>query len=142
MKQHTSTKTLNQPEEARSWHIIDAKDKVLGRISPEIAHLLQGKHKTSFSYNVDSGDYVVVINAREVELTGRKEQTKVYQRYSGFPGGLKETSYAEMMKKNPDEVVRRAVSGMLPKNKLRDRRLARLFIYPGADHPHADKIGK
>ena len=110
----------------RNWHMIDAKGKVLGRISTEVAKFLMGKHKPSYSAHMDSGDYVVVLNAKGVELTGNKKSQKVYRGHSGYPGGFKEIKFEKMMKEKPIRVIEHAVSGMLPDNRLKDQRMRRL----------------
>jgi len=135
-----STKSVKEKEIKRVWHHIDIKGKVLGRVAPEIAKLLQGKHKRDYSTYLDSGDYVVITNARRVVVTGKKSQSKIYTSYSGYPGGLKSIRFEDLLKKNPDKVIRHAVSGMLPKNKLRDRRLTRLFVFPDDKHPYSEKL--
>jgi len=126
-------------EIVRDWHLIDADGEILGRMATKIADLLTGKTKAYFVHNVDCGDWVVVINSQGVRTTGKKLLQKKYQHYSGYPGGLKEITLKELMKKNPNKVILSAVSGMLPKNKLRDRRLKRLKIYSGEEHPYRDK---
>lgn len=126
----------------RRWHLIDVHGKVLGRVSVEIAHLLMGKGKPEFIRNLDSGDYVVVTNAKEVAATGQKEEKKFYYRHSGFPGGFKKESLGELRQRRPEEVVRHAVAGMLPQNKLKDKFLARLFIFGGQAHTYKDKFMK
>ncbi|KAF8076863.1 ribosomal protein L13 domain-containing protein [Lyophyllum atratum] len=115
---------------ARVWHHVDASDRVLGKLAERIALVLMGKHKPIYDPGVDCGDYVIVTNSRNVKVTGRKDEQLLYRKHSMFPGGLKETPYRTMMERKPDEIIRHAVSGMLPKNKLRDRRLARLRIFP------------
>lgn len=137
-----TTRPISEKEISRGWHIVDVSKKHLGREIPEIAKFLQGKHKVSYVQNLDMGDYVVVINAKEVQLTGKKDSQKEYTYYSGYPGGLRSVTFKEMMKKNPKEVIRHAVSGMLPKNKMRDPRLARLYIFEGSEHPYGDKFNK
>lgn len=123
-------------------HLIDVKGRILGRVANEIAHLLQGKHKTNYVPYLDMGDSVVVINAKHVLVTGNKRDDKIYTNYSGYPGGLTSTTFKKLLERRPDEIIRHAVSGMLPKNKLRDRRLAKLHIYGEAEHPHGNKISK
>ncbi|CAL1699996.1 unnamed protein product [Somion occarium] len=118
---------------ARVWHHVDASDRVLGKLAERIALVLMGKHKPIFDPGVDCGDYVVVSNARKVKVTGKKAEQLVYRHHTMFPGGLKEISYRDMMARKPDEIIRKAVSGMLPKNKLRERRLERLRIFPDED---------
>lgn len=135
-----STKPARTEDVVRAWHLVDMKGKVLGRVVGEIATLLQGKHKATFAPNIDGGDNVVVINASLVTVTGRKLKTKVYTQYSGYPGGLKAQVMANVLKQKPADVVKRAVSGMLPKNKLRDRRMTRLYVYAGESHPFQDKF--
>ena len=126
----------------RKWHLVDAKGKVLGQVATEVALLLIGKNKATFTPHTDGGDFVVVINASEVVVTGNKAETKMYARHSGYPGGYRENSFAEVIVKKPDMVIEHAVNNMLPNNKLRDRRLARLKVYGGAEHPHESQIGK
>ena len=137
-----STKPVKAKEIKRNWHLIDVKGKVLGRVASEVAKLLQGKHKWNYSTYLDSGDYVVVINAKDVVVTGKKAQTKIYTNYSGYPGGLKSIRFEALLKKNPKKLVQHAVSGMLPKNKLRDRRLARLYVFSDENHSFKDKFIK
>lgn len=138
--QTKSTKSQRAEDIKREWHLIDISNQILGRASTRITQFLQGKHKRNFSSNLDSGDYVVVINAKKVRLSGKKTKTKIYTRYSGYPGGLKRETFTNLIERKPEEVVRRAVSGMLPKNKLRDRRLSRLFIFEGDKHKFGDKF--
>ena len=120
----------------KKWHLVDAQGKTLGRMASRIATILQGKHRPIYTPHVDTGDYVVVINARKVRLTGKKLEEKTYQRFSGYPGGLKIISLKEMLEKHPDRVVRLAVRRMLPKTKLGERMLEKLKIYDGTEHPH------
>ncbi|HVT01563.1 MAG TPA: 50S ribosomal protein L13 [Patescibacteria group bacterium] len=134
------TKPTKTAEISRAWHLIDVKGKTLGRVSTEIAQLLMGKSKPYFAKNLDCGDYVVVINAKEVAVTGKKEREKVYTRYSGYPGGLRSTPLMEMRDQKPEEIVRHAVSGMIPKNKLRASMLKRLYVSAGTEHKFADKL--
>jgi len=124
----------------RRWHLVDLKDKILGRQATKIAALLRGKSKPYFTPSLDCGDYVVAVNARKVKLTGKKEDQKVYRRYSGYPGGLREISYQGMLKKRPEEVIRHAVRGMLPKNKLRSKMIKRLYVFPEEKHRYGDKL--
>ncbi|KAF9266088.1 ribosomal protein L13 [Marasmius fiardii PR-910] len=116
---------------ARVWHQVDASERVLGKLAERIALVLMGKHKPIYDPSVDCGDYVIVTNCTKIRVSGRKEQSLLYRRHTMFPGGLKETPYKDMMDKKPEEIIRHAVSGMLPKNKLRERRLERLRIFPG-----------
>ena len=120
--------------------MIDVKEKILGRIAVDIAHVLMGKRKAYFAKNMDCGDYVVIINAKEIVTTGNKELKKVYTRYSGYPSGLRSQTLKELREKNPEEIIRHAISGMLPKNKLHDRMLKRLFVFAGEEHKYQAKI--
>ena len=135
-----STKPVKAKEIKRDWHLIDASSKILGRLAPEIVKVLQGKHKRNYVPYLDMGDYVVVINAKKVIVSGKKADQKIYTRYSGYPGGLKEISFNKLLEEKPEEIVKRAVSGMLPKNKLRKKRLARLYVFADENHPFADKF--
>lgn len=125
------------PGESRDWVIVDAENKVLGRLAVQIANILRGKDKPTFSPQVDTGSFVVVVNAEKIKLTGVKDQQKVYRRYSGWRGGLKETSAATIRAKCPDRLISMAVKGMLPNNKLSRKMITRLKVYAGLDHPHA-----
>jgi len=126
----------------RSWHIVDVKGKTIGNAATEIAVKLMGKQKPNFVRHLDCGDYVVVINSKFVESTGKKETKKMYGNYSGYPGGLKEKALWQLRKEKPNEIIRHAVWGMLPTNKLRDRLVTRLFIYPDENHTHTDMFVK
>jgi large subunit ribosomal protein L13 len=127
-----------KPEEInRTWHVIDATDVVLGRLASQAAVLLRGKHKTTFAPHIDTGDFVIVINAEKVALTGAKKQQKMDYRHSGYPGGLKATSYTELLESNPRRAVEKAVKGMLPHNKLGRQQIKKLKVYAGSEHPHA-----
>jgi len=132
----TSIKSIN-----RSWYLIDVKGQVLGRAATHIATKLIGKSKPMFVRNLDCGDYVVVINAEAVVVTGKKSDDKQYTSYSGYPGGIRKESLTHLQERRPVEVVRRAVAGMLPKNKLRAPLLKRLYIYAGNDHPYKAQLG-
>jgi large subunit ribosomal protein L13 len=127
-------------EVKRAWHLIDAKGKILGKVAVDAAQKLIGKQKVTFTPHVDSGDYVVVINAKEVAVTGKKMSDKMYYSHSGIPGGFKELSYAQVVAKDPREVIVHAVKGMIPKNKQQDRRLARLKVFVGSEHTFMDKF--
>jgi len=120
----------------RAWHVVDATDVVLGRLASQVATVLRGKHKAVFAPHVDTGDFVIVINASKVALTGDKLTQKKAYRHSGYPGGLKATSYGELLAKRPEEVITKAVRGMLPKNRLARQQLKKLKVYAGPDHPH------
>jgi large subunit ribosomal protein L13 len=124
----------------RHWHVIDASDVVLGRLATHAATLLRGKHKPTFAPHVDIGDFVIVVNAGKVALTGNKRQTKIAYRHSGFPGGLKAVSYGELLAKRPERAIELAVKGMLPHNRLGRQLIKKLKVYPGADHPHAAQL--
>jgi len=134
------TKVTKAKEIKRDWHLIDANGQILGRMAVNIAVLLMGKNKISFAPYLDGGDYVVVINAAKVEVTGRKRDNKLYYRHSGYPGGFRKLTFAQQMVKDPTQVIRHAVEGMLPKNKLRDQRLGRLKIFAESKHQYEDKF--
>ncbi|TKR23892.1 50S ribosomal protein L13 [Cellulomonas hominis] len=121
----------------RNWYVIDATDVVLGRLATHVATLLRGKHKATFAPHVDGGDFVIVINADKVALTGNKRETKLAYRHSGFPGGLRATTYTDLLEKHPERAVEKAVRGMLPKTSLARQQLSKLKVYRGAEHPHA-----
>jgi large subunit ribosomal protein L13 len=133
----TRTYTPKAGEAQREWLVIDATDVVLGRLASHAAALLRGKHKATFAPHVDMGDFVIIINAEKVALTGQKLEQKKAYRHSGYPGGLTATSYAELLEKNPVRAVEKAVRGMLPKNTLGREQLSKLKVYAGAEHPHA-----
>jgi large subunit ribosomal protein L13 len=137
-----ATKSTKVSEIKRTWHMVDVKDQILGRMSTQIALKLMGKSKPYFVRNEDCGDYVVVINAKYVKVTGRKEDEKLYSHFSGYPGGLKQKPLWKVREEHPEELIRHAVMGMLPKNKLRARLITRLYVYAEADHPYKDKLTK
>jgi large subunit ribosomal protein L13 len=120
----------------RRWHVIDASDVVLGRLATQSAVLLRGKHKPIFAPHVDTGDFVVIINASKVALTGNKREQKLAYRHSGYPGGLRSVAYTELLDKNPQRAVEKAIRGMLPKNSLGRQILSKLKVYAGPEHPH------
>ncbi|MDR3579345.1 MAG: 50S ribosomal protein L13 [Oryzomonas sp.] len=120
----------------RDWYLVDAQDIVLGRLATQIANVLRGKNKAIFTPSVDTGDFVIVVNAEKIALTGRKLDDKVYYRHTGFPGGLKEITAGKLLEKKPEDLIRKAVKGMLPKNKLARHMLKKLKVYAGASHPH------
>lgn len=130
------TRMLKQEEVEHEWYVVDVADKILGRAATEIALLLSGKYRPDFTSHVDCGAGVVVINCGKIRVTGNRESQKVYKRYSGYPGGQKETTYERMFEKNPKYIMRHAVKGMLPKNKLGARMLKRLKLYVDEEHPH------
>ncbi len=130
------TYSTKPSEIEREWHVIDASDKVLGRLATHVANLLMGKHKPIFSRNLDTGDFVVIINADKVRVTGNKAKQKLYYRHSGYPGGLKSVSLEKMMQTNPARVIEHAVKGMLPHNRLGAKMVKKLKVYTGDTHPH------
>lgn len=136
------TKATKQSEIKRDWHLYDLKGKILGRATSEIAQTLRGKGKPNFVPYLDCGDFVVVINAKGVKVTGGKEDKKIYTRYSGYPGGLRKEKYKDVFAVYPERVIKRAVLGMLPDNKLKDKLIKRLYIYPEADHPYQKRFIK
>ncbi len=121
----------------RTWHVIDANDVVLGRLASQVAVLLRGKHKATFAPHVDGGDFVIVINADKVALTGNKREQKLAYRHSGYPGGLRATPIGELLEKKPERVIEKAVRGMLPKTSLSRAQLSKLKVYAGPEHPHS-----
>ena len=131
------TYTPKAGEITRQWHVIDATDVVLGRLASQAAILLRGKHKTTFAPHVATGDFVIIINADKVALTGAKAEQKKAYRHSGFPGGLRSTSYTELLEKAPEKAVEKAIRGMLPRNSLGRQQLTKLKVYAGAEHPHS-----
>ena len=130
------TETLKSSEIVRDWHLVDAEDKTLGRLASSIAQILRGKNKVGFSYHLDMSDFVVVINADKIILTGNKENLKEYWRHTGYPGGQKVISYKQMIIEKPEKVIQNAVKGMLPHNKLGRKLLKHLKVYSGPTHPH------
>ena len=136
------TTVLKGNQVQRSWHLIDLSGQTLGRVCTQIAQILMGKDKPTFSYHRDDGDYVVAINATDIKVTGKKLKDKLYRHHTHWSGGLKELTLAELMQKDPREVIVHGVYGMLPKNKLRDVRMTRLKVFIGADHKYADKFTK
>ena len=129
-----------QKEVNRSWHLIDAKGEILGRLATKAAGLLMGKGKASYSTHMDMGDNVVVVNAEEIKVTGKKAIQKVYRSHSGYPGGLKEVSFARLMEKHPERILEHAVAGMLPDNRLKAGRMARLKVVVGDRNPYEEKF--
>jgi large subunit ribosomal protein L13 len=124
-------------EVSRVWHVIDAEDVVLGRLATQVATLLRGKHKPTFAPHVDTGDFVIIVNAGKVALTGNKRDQKFAYRHSGYPGGLRKRSFGELLDSRPDRLLEKVVKGMLPKNKLGRAQSKKLKVYAGPDHPHA-----
>jgi large subunit ribosomal protein L13 len=131
------TTYMAKPNEVeRKWYVVDAKGKPLGRVASQVAAILRGKHKPQFTPHVDTGDFVIVINASEVELTGKKASKKIYYRHSGYPGGLKATTAGDMRNNRPERMIELAVKGMLPKNSLGRKQFKKLKVYAGPEHPH------
>jgi large subunit ribosomal protein L13 len=130
------TDSIKSSEVIRNWYLVDAKDKILGRLASEIAQILRGKNKVNFTPHMDMSDFIVVINAEKVSLTGNKENSKEYWRHTGYPGGQKTVSYKKMLEIYPDRVINNAVKGMLPHNKLGRKLLKHLKVYRGDNHPH------
>lgn len=135
-------KTKEKNKSVQKWHLVNAKDKILGRLATSVANLLRGKDKPLFKPWADVGDYVVVINASQIKVSGKKIEQKTYYRHSGYPGGLKKETLKEVLKEKPEEAIRRAISGMLPNNKLKKLWLKKLYIYGGEEHPHKEKLEK
>lgn len=134
------TYSVKASEIVRSWHVIDARDRVLGRLATEVARLLMGKHKPMFTRNMDTGDFVVVINAAKISVTGNKMEQKLYYRHSGYPGGFKSIKLGKMLDTRPTRVIEHAVKGMLPKNRLGNSMLKKLRVYAGESHPHQAQV--
>ena len=137
MKQEKLTRFIKTEDADKKWFVIDATDQVLGRLATKAASVIRGKNKAIFTPNMDTGDFVIVINASKVKMTGKRELQKTYFRHSGYPGGARTSSYAEMMAKRPEFVIEKAVKGMLPKNRLGRKLVTKLKVYAGAEHPHA-----
>lgn len=131
------TRSVRKEDVERRWFIVDAEGQVLGRLCTRIATVLRGKHRPEYTPHVDTGEYVIVINADKVKLTGKKEIVKIYQTYSGYPGGLKELTATQVRARKPERLIEAAVKGMLPKNKLASAMFLKLWVYPGPNHPHA-----
>jgi large subunit ribosomal protein L13 len=132
----TKTYTVRASEIERNWYVVDAADETLGRLASRIAHVLEGKHKPTYSPNLDSGDHVIVLNAKRITVTSNKLESKLYIRHSGYPGGFKEETLGHLLERRPEEVIRRAVKGMLPHSRLGVQQLRKLKVYAGTDHPH------
>jgi len=131
------TQSIRAQDVRHDWYVIDAADRTLGRIATEIAHRLRGKHKPEYTPNVDTGDYVIVVNAAKVRVSGRKTTDKIYYHHTGYPGGIKATSFARMQAEHPERVIETAVKGMLPRNPLGRAMYRKLKVYAGPEHPHA-----
>ncbi|MGE5497127.1 MAG: 50S ribosomal protein L13 [Syntrophothermus sp.] len=136
MKQERITRFIKTEDADHKWFVVDARDQVLGRLAAKIARVIRGKEKAIFTPNMDTGDFVIVINADQVKMTGKRELQKTYFHYSGYPGGGKVRSFDEMQKKNPEFVIQHAVKGMLPKNRLGKQLIKKLKVYAGEAHPH------
>jgi large subunit ribosomal protein L13 len=133
---NAKTYTARESEIDRRWFVVDATDQTLGRLASRIARVLEGKHKPSYAPNLDSGDFVVVLNARRISVTSDKLESKLYIRHSGYPAGYREETLGQLLERRPEEVIRRAVKGMLPRTKLGVQQLRKLKVYPDSDHPH------
>ena len=133
----TKTYAVKTSEIQREWRVVDADGQTLGRLATRIAVLLRGKHRPTFSRHIDTGDPVIVLNASKIKVTGRKLQAKQYVRHSGYPGGMRTESLERLLARRPEEVIRRAVRGMLPQNRLGEQMVRKLHVYAGAEHPHA-----
>jgi large subunit ribosomal protein L13 len=136
LKLTKNTYSARQKDIDRKWYLVDAQGQVLGRLATQVATVLKGKHKAIYTPSMDTGDHVIIINASKVTVTGDKANQKVYYHHSGFPGGLKETPYAVMLDRHPEQVIIHAVRGMLPKNRLGRAMLGKLYVYAGGEHPH------
>jgi large subunit ribosomal protein L13 len=136
------TYSIKAGEIDRQWHVIDASGKTLGRLASEVAVILMGKDKPTFSNHINVGDYVVVINAAKIKVTGNKDKQKMYYSHSNYPGGLRTVSYSDMLNKNPEKIITSAVKGMIPRNRLGRQIMSRLKVYEGDEHPHQAQIGK
>ncbi len=136
----TTTYSQRNEDVKRVWQLLDVDGKILGKMATQIAEHLIGKHKVTYTPHIDGGDYVVVINAAKIAVTGRKATNKIYRHHSLYPGGLREQTFTEVLAKQPEKIIETAVHNMIPKNKLRDARMARLKVYPGAEHPHQSQI--
>jgi large subunit ribosomal protein L13 len=132
----TKTYTVRASEIERRWYVVDAADETLGRLASRIARVLEGKHKPTWTPNLDSGDHVIVLNAKRITVTSNKLESKLYIRHSGYPGGFKEETLGHLLERRPEEVIRRAVKGMLPHTRLGVQQLRKLKVYAGTDHPH------
>ena len=137
-----TTKVAKKEEVVRDWYVVNVEDKVLGRVATEIASILRGKNKPTYTPSVDTGDFVIVLNAEKIALTGNKLADKTYYSHSGFPGGIKSVTAGKLLEKKPEDVLKKAVKGMLPKNKLARHMLSKLKIYAGSEHPHKAQMPK
>lgn len=140
MKLKTFTKSTKSQDIKREWQLFDAKSEILGRLATQIAEILMGKQKPYFVRNLDCGDYVVVVNASQIKVTGKKIEQKTYYRHSGYPAGFRADPFKKWLKEKPEQIIIHAVRGMLPQNKLRDKLLGRLHVFAGQEHPYKDKF--
>lgn len=136
MKQEKLTKFIKTEDANRKWYVVDAENQVLGRLAAKVAGVIRGKNKVIFTPNMDTGDFVIVVNADKVKMTGKREQQKTYFSHSGYPGGVTNTSFVEMKEKKPEYIITHAVKGMLPKNRLGRQLIRKLKVYTGSEHPH------
>jgi large subunit ribosomal protein L13 len=136
-----STNIVKAKDIKRAWHLVDAEGKILGRLSTEIAGMLSGKTKQEYVPYLDLGDYVVVVNASKVKVTGKKEKTKEYVRHSGYPGGIKVETFEKLIQRRPEKIIEHAVKGMLPKNRLGAKMIKKLKVFPGSEHPYERQLG-
>ncbi len=136
------TYAVRKDDVQRAWHVIDAHNRPLGRVATQVATLLRGKHKPAYSPSLDCGDYVIILNAATVAVTGNKLDDKIYYRHSGYPGGLRKETLRHLLQRSPERAMERAVRGMLPKTRLGRVQFNHLRVYPGADHPHAGQIAE
>lgn len=136
MKQEKLTKFIRTEDADRKWYLVDAQDQILGRLASQVARIIRGKNKAIFTPNMDTGDFVVIVNADKVKVTGKRETLKQYIRHSGYPGGQKITNIQDMLVKKPEFIIENAVKGMLPKNRLGKKLIKKLKVYAGGDHPH------
>ncbi len=133
------TVSMRAQDVERSWYVVDAENRTLGRLASAIAHRLRGKHKPEYTPHVDTGDYIIVVNAAKVRVTGNKETGKIYHRHSGYPGGIKSTSLNRLRQTHPERIIEKAVKGMLPRNPLGRAMFRKLKVYAGPEHPHASQ---
>jgi large subunit ribosomal protein L13 len=138
----TTTRSIKKDELKKEWYIVDAKDQVLGRLCSNVSKILLGKHKPSYTSNVDTGDFVIVLNANKIKATGKKPTVKTYDRYTGYPGGLRTKKFSDLIQHNPGEIIENAIRGMLPKSKLGRVMIKKLKVYAGDKHPHSAQSPK
>ncbi len=136
-----STNVVSHKSIQRGWHLIDARGQILGKLAVEVASKLSGKNKTAYVPYLDMGDYVVVTNASKIKVTGKKASQKKYVRHSGYPGGLKTEVFSDLLERRPEDIIRHAVKGMLPKNRLADKMIIKLHVFSGAEHPFKKQLG-